>query len=488
MAAAIHLLSVASEMFPLIKTGGLADVVGALPQALAPQGVQVCTLLPGYPAVIAALPDAVVCADWPHFFGGPARLRIGLHGGQRLLVLDAPHLYGRAGNPYSGSDGRDWPDNAERFAALAMAAARVAWGEVKAFVPDVVHAHDWQAALLPAYLHYLGANKRKPKTVLTLHNLAFQGLFKAHAFKQLQLPESAFAMDGVEYHGDIGTLKAGILFADAITTVSPSYAQEIRTPAGGMGLDAMLRWRGDALTGIVNGIDTDIWNPATDTHLTQPYSVQTLDRREKNKRAVEAHFGLPASDGPLICMITRLTSQKGIDLVVQSLDTLIALGARLVVLGTGDAALQAALTAGAARHAQQVAVQIGYDEGLSHAMQGGCDAILVPSRFEPCGLTQLYGLRYGCVPIVARVGGLADTVIDANEAALSAGVATGVQFAEVTAEGMLSAVARAVRLYRQPVLWRRMQACGMQADVSWQRSAADYAALYRNLLQSKQAA
>ncbi len=488
MAAPLHILAVASEMFPLIKTGGLADVVGALPQALAPLGVQVCTLLPGYPAVLATLPHAGVCADWPNFFGGSAQLRMGLHLGQRLLVLDAPHLYGRAGNPYSGSDGKDWPDNAERFAALAMAAARVAWGEVEAFVPDVVHAHDWQAALLPAYLHYLSASKRKPKTVLTLHNLAFQGLFKASVFNRLQLPKAAFAMEGVEYHGDIGYLKAGILFADAITTVSPSYAQEIRTPTGGMGLDAMLRWRGDALTGIVNGIDTDIWNPSSDTHLTQPYSLQTLDRRAKNKRAVEAHFGLPADDSPLICMITRLTTQKGIDLVVQSLDAIVALGARLVVLGAGDAALQATLTAGAARHSERVAVQIGYDEGLSHAMQGGCDVILVPSRFEPCGLTQLYGLRYGCVPIVARVGGLADTVIDANEAALSAGVATGVQFADVSVEGMLSAVARAVRLYRVPTTWRRLQVCGMQADVSWQRSAAAYAALYTSLLQRKETA
>lgn len=478
----LRVLSVASEMFPLIKTGGLADVVGALPGALSPHGVQVCTLLPGYPAVMATIKTGSVCADWPNFFGGAAKLHTYTHQGLSLLVLDAPHLYGRAGNPYVDSEGQDWLDNAERFAALAMAAARIAWGEVQSFKPDIVHVHDWQAALLPAYLRYLSAGRAQPKTVLTIHNLAFQGRFNASVWSRLALPDSAFAAEGVEYHGDIGYLKSGILLADAITTVSPSYAQEICTPAGGMGLDAILRWRGGALAGIVNGIDTDIWNPASDTHLAQTYTAKTLSRRAANKRAVEAHFGLAADESPLICMISRLTTQKGIDLVAQQLDAIVATGARLVVLGAGDAALEAAMRAGAARHPQRVAVQIGYDEALSHSMQGGCDAILVPSRFEPCGLTQLYGLRYGCVPIVSRVGGLADTVIDANEAALRANVATGVQLSDVSADGLVAAVARAVRLYQQPELWQRIQTSGMTTDVSWQRSAAEYASLYRQLI------
>jgi starch synthase len=295
-------------------------------------------------------------------------------------------------------------------------------------------------------------------------------------------------MQGLEYHGDIGYLKAGIHFADAITTVSPTYAREIRTLAGGMGLDSMLRWRGDAVSGIVNGIDTEVWNPATDNHLTQTYDAEHLDARQANKRAVEQRFGLPADDAPLICMISRLTAQKGIDLVAGTLDTIVGSGARLVVLGTGDKSLEDALRDGARRHPERMSVHIGYDEGLSHLLQGGCDAILVPSRFEPCGLTQLYGLRYGCVPVVARVGGLADTVIDANDAAVKAGVATGLQFADITAEGLLDVVRKAVQLYRQPAVWRRMQQAGMRADVGWQTSAADYAALYRRLVGAKETA
>jgi starch synthase len=402
-------------------------------------------------------------------------------------VLDAPHLYARSGNPYLDSQGRDWPDNAERYAALAFAAARIAWGEAPDFVPDLIHVHDWQAALLPAYLHYLGAGKRRPGTVLTLHNLAFQGQFKADIWSRLGLPAEAFAMQGLEYHGGVGYLKAGIHFADAITTVSPTYAREIRTLAGGMGLDAMLRWREAAVSGIVNGIDTEVWDPAADAHLARTYGADDLVARQVNQREVERRFGLPAHDTPLICMITRLTAQKGIDLVAATLDTIVASGARLVVLGTGDAALEDALREGARRHPERVAVKIGYDEGLSHLLQGGSDAILVPSRFEPCGLTQLYGLRYGCVPVVARVGGLADTVIDANDAALKSGVATGVQFSDISAEGLLEAVRKTVALHRQPKVWRRMQRAGMHADVGWQSSAAEYAALYRRLPRPKEA-
>ena len=373
-----------------------------------------------------------------------------------------------------------------RYAALAHAAARIGWGEVPEYAPDLLHMHDWQAALVPAYLHYLGAGKRRPATLLTLHNLAFQGQFKAEVWSRLGLPAEAFAMQGLEYHGDIGYLKAGIHFADAITTVSPTYAREIRTLSGGMGLDPMLRWRDSAVSGIVNGIDTEVWNPATDAHLAQRYTADDLSAREPNKREIEKRFGLPASNTPLLCMVSRLTAQKGIDLVAATLDAIVASGARLVILGNGEASLEEALRAGAQRHPERVAVRIGYDEGLSHLLQGGSDAILVPSRFEPCGLTQLYGLRYGCVPVVARVGGLADTVIDANDAALKAGVATGVQFADISAEGLLEAVRKTVQLHSQPDVWQRMQRAGMRAEVGWQTSAAEYAALYRRLVQPKE--
>jgi starch synthase len=487
---ALRVLGVASEVYPLLKTGGLADVVGALPAALAPLGVEVTTLMPGHPAVMAAVTAASqgarTVAAWPAWFGGPARLLAARHGALALLVLDAPHLYARDGNPYLDSAGLDWTDNAERYAALAYAAARVGWGEAEGLAPDVVHAHDWQAALAPAYLHYLGAGKPRPATVLTLHNLAFQGRFKADVWSRLSLPAEAFAMQGLEYHGDVGYLKAGIHFADAITTVSPTYAREIRTLAGGMGLDEMLRWREADVSGIVNGIDTEVWNPQTDPLLERRFGADRLADRAANRRALEARFGLPPDDALLVCMVTRLTTQKGIDLVAQSLDALVASGARLVVLGTGDKALEDALRAGAGRHPQRVAVQLGYDESLSHLMQGGSDAILVPSRFEPCGLTQLYGLRYGCVPVVSRVGGLADTVIDANDAAVKAGVATGLHLAEVSADGVLDAVRRALALHRQPAVWRSLQRAGMRADVGWQASAAEYASLYRRLCASRE--
>ncbi len=475
----MKILSVASEMYPLVKTGGLADVVGALPAALTALGSEVRTLLPGYPAVTAALQDARELGRWPDWFGGPARLLAARHGAVDLLVLDAPHLYARAGNPYLDATGRDWPDNAERFAALSHAAARIGWGDVDAFVPDLVHVHDWQTALVPAYLRYLGHGRRRPATVLTIHNLAFQGQFDAAVLSRIGFPAAAFTSDGLEYFGDVCYLKAGILMADAITTVSPTYAREIRTPAGGMGMDALLRWRGAAVSGIVNGIDTAVWDPATDPLLAQTYDATRLADRQVNRRAVEDRFGLPHDDAPLFCMVSRLTAQKGIDLVVDTLDAMLAGGARLVVLGSGEAALEDALIAAQARWPDRLAVRIGYDEALSHRMQGGCDAILIPSRFEPCGLTQLYGLRYGCVPVVARVGGLADTVIDANEAALKAGVATGIQFADVTADGVLDAVRRTVALFHRDAVWQRMQTMGMQADVGWQSSAQAFAALYR---------
>ncbi len=372
-----------------------------------------------------------------------------------------------------------------RFAALAAAAAWIGRRGVDGFAPDVVHAHDWQAALAPAYLRFAESSGRAPATVLTIHNLAFQGLFDADAFDRLALPREAFAPDALEYHGRVGFLKAGILLADAVTTVSPTYAREIRTPRDGMGMDAMLRWRGEreagAVVGIVNGIDTATWNPATDAALAARYDRDRLDARVANRRDVEARFGLAPDDGPLVCMVTRLTEQKGIDLVVDALDAIVASGIRLAVLGSGDPRFEDALRDANARWPERVGVMIAYDDAMSHRLQGGCDAILVPSRFEPCGLTQLYGLRYGCVPVVARVGGLADTVVDANDAALKAGVATGFQFDELTAAGVVDALARMAAVRARPDAWRTMQRAGMAADVGWSASARDYAALYRRL-------
>jgi len=394
-------------------------------------------------------------------------------------VLDAPHLYARPGNPYLAPGGTDWPDNAQRFAAFGQVAAEICRGAVHGFAPDIMLAHDWQAALGPAYLRF--GPPCATRSVVVIHNLAFQGRFPAAIFAQLGLPPAAYAIDGVEYYGGVGYLKGGLQCADAIVTVSPTYAREICTPAGGMGLDGLLRMRRDVLVGIVNGVDTRVWDPAADSHIAATFDAGRLRRRIVNKRAVENRFGLVEGDGLLYCVVSRLTGQKGMDLVVASIDELVQSGARLALLGSGDAALETAFTSAAERHAGRVGVIVGYDEPLSHLLQAGCDAILVPSRFEPCGLTQLFGLRYGCVPVVSRVGGLADTIIDANDAAIAAGVATGIQFQPVDQPSFVAALARTASLFADRKLWRGMQRRGMATDVSWDGSAARYAALFRGL-------
>ncbi|WP_333606098.1 glycogen synthase GlgA [Novosphingobium sp.] len=483
--APLKVLSVASEAVPLVKTGGLADVVGALPAALEPHGVEMTTLLPGYPAVMQALGRGRAVHAWDSLLGAPARLLAGkLDGGYPLLVLDAPALYAREGGPYSDVAGRDWPDNWRRFAALGRAAAEIACGAIvqggEARHFDLLHAHDWQGAMAAAYLRYAPMNERVP-AIVTIHNMAFQGWFDREVFAQLGLPASAWAIDGVEYHGGIGMLKAGLSCADAVTTVSPTYAREIRSTTFGMGLEGLVAARGNAVRGILNGIDTDLWNPAGDTALTARYTNRTLERRLLNKRALEAEFGLAESDGPLFIVVSRLTWQKGMDVLSGVIDHLVGIGGRLALLGAGEASIEQALRAAAARHPERIGIRIHYDEQLSHRMLGGGDAILIPSRFEPCGLTQLYGLAYGCLPVVSRTGGLADTVIDANPAALAAGCATGVQFDGVSYDALISALTRTVALYDQHQVWRRIQKNAMKCDFSWKASGASYADLYRSL-------
>jgi starch synthase len=477
----MRVLSVASEVYPLIKTGGLADVAGALPGALAPLKVKMRTLLPGYPSVLELLERSRSVRRVEGLFGGDARLLAANVAGLDVLVLDAPHLYGRPGNPYLDPQGRDWPDNAQRFAALAQVAARVGSGLLPRYRPDVVHAHDWQAGLAPAYLHYWGG--KRPGTVMTVHNLAFQGRFSADLREELELPPSALSVHGVEYYGGIGFLKAGLRLADRITTVSPTYAAEMMTPEGGMGLSGLLRGRYEVLSGILNGIDETVWDPAADPHLEAARQGASLQWRQVNKQALKSRFGLGARrDSLLFGVISRLSDQKGLDLLVAALPQLLALGADLVVLGSGDAALEQAFRAAASASPGRIGVFIGYDEALAHLIQGGTDALIVPSRFEPCGLTQLCAMRYGSVPVVARVGGLADTVIDANEMAVAAGVATGIQFAPVERQPLEQAIARAVALWQQPQIWRQIQANGMATDVSWRRPAERYAALYGEIV------
>ncbi len=477
----LNVLAVVSEIFPLIKTGGLADVAGALPIALAAEDVAVRSVVPGYPAVLGALDGGVTVARLDDLFGGEARVVAAKAAGLDLLVIDAPHLFAREADPYRGPDGREWPDNAFRFAALSRVAVLLAQGLIAEYRPDVVHAHDWQAGLVPAYLYYAGAIN--PPTVMTVHNLAFQGHFPADLLSRLGLPAAAYSIDGVEYYGEIGYLKAGLHFADRITTVSPTYAAEIRTPSGGMGMDGLLRARADVLSGILNGIDTSVWDPAHDKHLAAPFDADRLPERVANKVALQTLFGIDRDPAkPLFCVISRLAAQKGIDLLLEALPTLLRGGAQLVVLGSGEALLEAGLRSSAAANPGSVGVRLGYDEGLAHLMQGGSDALLMPSRFEPCGLTQLCAMRYGTLPIVAHVGGLCDTVIDANEMAMAAGVGTGFHFSPVAPEMLQAAILRALAVWRRSDLWLRLQRNAMRTEVGWRGPAARYAALYRELV------
>lgn len=470
----MRVLSVASECAPLVKTGGLADVVGALPAALAREGVQMRTLLPGYPAIIAALTDTHELAQIDDLFGGTARLLAGQAAGLDLLVIEAGHLYQRPGNPYLGPDGRDWPDNPERFAALSWVAAQIAAQGAGDWRPDIVHGHDWQAGFMPEYLRRFGVGDIR--SVLTIHNIAFTGPARPDRLHALRLDPARFHSEGYEYWGQISALKAGLIGADRLTTVSPTYATELMTPEFGMGMEGVIRHRRADLTGILNGIDSDVWNPATDPAIT-PYDRPA--GKAPNRAALRAEMGLPDSDGPLCVIVSRMTHQKGLDLVLESLPALLDGGGQLAVLGSGDAALQSAWQ-DAARD-PNVAVRIGYDEALSHRMIAGGDAILVPSRFEPCGLTQLYGLRYGTVPLVALTGGLADTVINASPAALARQVATGVQFWPVDALTLRHAFSRLCALYKDDQTWSRLQQNAMAQPVGWDQSAQAYAALYAEL-------
>ncbi len=477
-------LAVVSEIYPLVKTGGLADVAGALPHALGPHGFEVVTIVPGYPSVMAAMAGASEVLAFGDLFGGTARVLAGSAAGLDLMVLDAPHLFAREGNPYVGPDGLDWPDNALRFGALGFAAAQIGLGAVNAFVPALVHGHDWQAGLTMAYLAYGG--RPRPKTLMTVHNLGFQGKFPATLLDALRLPARAYAIDGVEYFGGIGFLKAGLQFADRISTVSPTYAAEIQTPEFGFGLDGLIRARLGGLAGIRNGIDTEVWDPATDTRIAARFDLSTLPARAANKSQLQWRLGLAVEPGRLLFgVISRLSWQKGLDLLADAVPLLVQQGAQLALLGTGEADLERRFAALAAEHRGRIGCVIGYDEDLAHLIQAGSDALLVPSRFEPCGLTQLCALRYGAVPVVAKVGGLADTVIDFGTTQPEHKVGTGLQFSPVTRAAFEAALRRTAALWRDREAWSLLQHNGMRADVSWAEPARLYASLYADLLAIK---
>ncbi len=472
-----RVLSVASEAVPLIKTGGLADVVGALPAALGPLGWQMRLLLPAYPGVLAKLVAAREVWAAAELFGGPGRVMLGKAAGVEVLALDAPHLFAREGGPYSDAAG-DFGDNPERFAALCWVASELARsGVAGGWRPDIVHAHDWQGGLAPAYLRYRGI---EVPSVITVHNIAFQGVTGPERLASLRLPPEAYGPEGVEYWGNISALKAGLMTADAITTVSPRYADELMRPEFGLGLEGVIAARAGVVHGILNGIDTTLWNPETDTAIV-PYSARALAGKAQNRALLQAEFGLAPVAGPLAIVVSRLTDQKGIDLLPEALPEFLESGGGLCVLGTGDAWAEDAMRALAARFPGRVGVKLGYDEGLSHRMFAGGDAVLVPSRFEPCGLTQMMGLRYGTVPVVSAVGGLADTVIGTSPASLGARAATGVVFHPVDALALRQALRRLVALHADRAAWAALQRRAMKADLGWDASAARYAALYEGL-------
>ncbi|MEO5797690.1 MAG: glycogen synthase GlgA [Rhodoferax sp.] len=483
----MKVLQVGAEVFPLVKTGGLADVLGALPQALVAAGADVRLLLPGFPAILAGLKKPVVVCEIGAAFGA-ARVRL-VRGtitasGMTAYVVDAPYYYQRTGNPYLGADGVEWPDNAQRFALLGWVAAHVAAGGLDpAWTPDVLHAHDWHAGMACAYL---AANQSATvATVYTVHNLAYQGLFDAKDFHLLGLPVRFMDATRLEYHGKFSFMKAGLTLAQRITTVSPSYAAEIATNEFGCGLDGVVRSRGTDVSGILNGVDDAVWSPASDKDITTTYSATQMEGKATCKAALQKQLGLQVdAKRPLFTLVSRLTQQKGLDLVLAAIPEMLAAGAQLAVQGSGDAVLEKAFTEAAAAHPGQVAVRLGYDEPFAHQMIAGADAMLVPSRFEPCGLTQLYALRYGTVPVVRHVGGLIDTVVDTSDASLQADTATGFMFGPASKEALALAVHRAVHAFGQPAIWAQLQQRGMAQNFSWAAAATQYLALYDTLCKS----
>ena len=481
----MKVLFVTSEIAPWVKTGGLGDVAAALPPALRQAGCDVRVLVPCYPALRAAFPNAERLASLPSPGGQfpDADLLIAKSAdGLPFLLLDCPTLFDRPGNPYLGPEGTDWLDNHLRFGLLSRIAARLAGtASPLDWRPDVLHCHDWQAGLAPYYLRFY--EHGGAASVLTIHNLAFQGIFPPQLLDDLALFGSDWHLEGVEYYGHISFLKAGLRHADALTTVSPTYAREIQTPAEGMGLEGLLQLRAGHLTGILNGIDTAIWNPATDPNLDANYDRDHLDAKLKNKQALQRESGLECRDDcPLFGVVSRLTTQKGLDLVAEIGDVLAALPAQLVVLGSGDKTLEAAFRDLATRHPGQVSVTIGFDEALAHRIEAGADVFLMPSRFEPCGLNQMYSLAYGTPPLVRATGGLADTVVNYAPAALADGSANGFVCHAATPESILGTAGLATLVWQDKARWRQLQRNAMAGDYSWSGPARQYLDLYTRLL------
>ena len=480
----MRVLFATSEVTPLIKTGGLADVSAALPAALHGMGVDVRILLPGYPQVLKALPHLQTATEIPIQPNFPAaRLLAGsLPNGVMLLVIECAELYKRGGGAYQDEHGLDWPDNALRFGLLSKIAALLGCADSPLdWNPDIVHCNDWQTGLTPAYMHF--SDSAVP-CLMTVHNLAFQGVFTPQMVAKLGLPAECFQPDGVEFYDNLSFMKAGLYYADHITTVSPSYAKEIQTDPLGFGLQGLLAYRREVLTGILNGIDTTEWNPATDPNLVQSYDITDISGKSANKCALQKHMGLHIDpDLPLFGVVSRFTPQKGVDLILEIAPQLITLPAQLVLLGTGDIEMQRIALELSHNYSGQISAYVGFDEALSHMIEGGADIFLMPSRFEPCGLSQMYSQRYGTPPVVHATGGLIDTVLDCNSASLKQGVASGFVFHSMDSSSLLATARRAAMTYHDKKTWQALQHNCMIKDFSWSQSATAYHDIYTHLIQ-----
>ncbi len=475
------ILFATSEAHPLIKTGGLADVSGSLPAALNALDKDVRIILPAYRTVLDS------CRDWKpiaHFelpnVNEPVRLLEGQLPGTTVLtwLVDIPSLFDREGGPYHDANGLDWSDNAQRFTAFCRAIEAIACAQiVPDWQPDIVHCNDWQTGLAAALLSQHG---ERPGTVFTIHNLAYQGLYPASTFAELQLTENFWSMHALEFHDQLSMIKGGLVFADMLSTVSPTYAREIQTPDFGCGLEALLRHRQDRLLGILNGADYEAWNPLKDPYIEHPYDANKLAGKAQNKAALQTAFALAKKPRTaVIGMISRLAEQKGFDLLLEALPGIMKKNVQLVILGSGDKKIEQGLRDASASYPGKIGLQIGYDEALSHRIEAGADIFLMPSRYEPCGLNQIYSLRYGTIPVVHRTGGLADTVVDLTPISQANHTANGFVFDEANASDLRAAVFRALECYRQKNVWRELVAQAMAVDFSWNSSARRYLDLYR---------
>ncbi len=480
----LKILFAASEAAPLIKTGGLADVAGSLPAALREQGHDVRLVLPAYPQALEKMGKVTATQSIKvHGHQQPVQIFSGqLANKVPCYLVDAPEYFSRQGNPYLAPNGREWGDNAERFALFCRAIIAIGQNRSQLrWQPDIIHCNDWQTGLVAPLL---STESNAPATIFTIHNLAYQGLFDQATFKRLDLPDALWTLHGLEFHNQLSYIKGGIVYSDRVNTVSPTYAQEVLTAEYGYGLEGLLSHRADHFSGIINGIDYQEWNPSSDSRIPHHYDHTSFQKKRLNKKALQAHFNLPQKpDAPLFGYIGRLVEQKGVDLILDVIPGIIDRGGQVILLGSGEAHLEQAMRRVHQQFPEQTGLYIGYNEDLAHQVEAGSDAFLMPSRFEPCGLNQIYSLRYGTVPIVRHTGGLADTVVDVTAKSLADGTATGFHFEEATGKALWGAVERALNFYQQSrAHWQRLAITGMQQDLSWASSAEHYLQLYTEAL------